>query len=66
MAGRTHEIPLPLGRPRPLTPRVSVPKPSELRKWAIEHGFEVGEKGRIPEAVEVAYCQEQLIDLRSS
>jgi hypothetical protein len=50
-------------RQRPLKPRVRVPDTPELRAWAQLRGFDVGDRGRLPDAVEVAYCQEKLIDL---
>lgn len=31
------------------------PKPAEVRAWAREHGFEVGERGRIPATVHQAF-----------
>lgn len=65
MTVKSHHVPmadaqqLPIRR-RPLTPRVQVPPPAELRAWAADNEIDVSDRGRLSPEIQVAYCLDKL------
>jgi hypothetical protein len=54
-ASRNNPAPRPTRRGRANGRRTRQPTTAEVRGWALSHGYEVGSKGRIPDAVLQAY-----------
>ena len=43
----------------PAPAHVAEPTPAELRAWGREHGYSVGDRGRIPSTVHAAFSVAQ-------
>jgi hypothetical protein len=46
-------------RQRPLKPVEPQPEPQELREWARDQGFDVADRGRLPETIQAAWGEAQ-------
>lgn len=53
----THARRIPARRTRRATSRASSSDASKIRTWAREHGYEISDRGRVPQEIRDAYEQ---------